>query len=239
MNSSYWRSTEFLAWLYNESPVKDTVVTNDRWGGDTPCKHGGYYTCVDRYLPGTLQTHKWEDADTLDYSSWGYRRTMGVRGNYLLNFGPDHNGRVLPIFEERLRGIGSFVNAHNEAIFATKPWIFQNDSDSTIWYTSQVRNDTGLDPYRLYNNQTQDNTIIYAFVLEWPIDNLVNLQLVIPTTKTTVNLFGSNGQNITLPWTQPFQLNGGIQIDITGVSLNKFPSTDAFVLKIEYAADQN
>lgn len=26
----YWRSLDFLTWLYNESPVKDTVVTNDR-----------------------------------------------------------------------------------------------------------------------------------------------------------------------------------------------------------------
>ena len=58
---------------------------------------------------------------------------ISTGGNYLLNIGPDHNGRVLPIFEERLRGLGSFVNAHSEAIFATKPWIFQNDSDSTIW----------------------------------------------------------------------------------------------------------
>ncbi len=27
----YWGSLDFLAWLYNESPVKDTVVTNDRY----------------------------------------------------------------------------------------------------------------------------------------------------------------------------------------------------------------
>ena len=34
------------------SPVKDIVVTNDRWGSGTPCHHGGYYTCHDRYNPG-------------------------------------------------------------------------------------------------------------------------------------------------------------------------------------------
>ena len=26
----YWGSKDFLAWLYNDSPVKDTVVVNDR-----------------------------------------------------------------------------------------------------------------------------------------------------------------------------------------------------------------
>lgn len=49
---TYWDSLNFLAWLYNDSPVKDTIVVNDRWGGDTLCKHGGYLTCADRYQPG-------------------------------------------------------------------------------------------------------------------------------------------------------------------------------------------
>jgi alpha-L-fucosidase len=29
-SSEYFGSKEFLAWLYNESPVKDFIVTNDR-----------------------------------------------------------------------------------------------------------------------------------------------------------------------------------------------------------------
>ena len=34
------------------SPVKDTVVVNDRWGAGCMCHHGGSYTCSDRYNPG-------------------------------------------------------------------------------------------------------------------------------------------------------------------------------------------
>ena len=38
--------------VFNCSPVKDTVVVNDRWGSGDPCKNGGYFTCHDRYNPG-------------------------------------------------------------------------------------------------------------------------------------------------------------------------------------------
>lgn len=48
----YWSSKEFLAWLFNESPVNHNVVVNDRWGKDTLCRHGSFYTCTDRYNPG-------------------------------------------------------------------------------------------------------------------------------------------------------------------------------------------
>ena len=30
--SDYWGSKDFLAWLYNDSPVKETVAVNDRLG---------------------------------------------------------------------------------------------------------------------------------------------------------------------------------------------------------------
>lgn len=48
----YWNSTDLLAWLYNDSPVKDEVVVNDRWGIGIPCHHGDFYNCADRYNPG-------------------------------------------------------------------------------------------------------------------------------------------------------------------------------------------
>lgn len=78
-SDEYWQSKEFLAWLYNESPVKDSIVTNDRWGMGIPCHHGGYYTCTDKYNPGVLQPRKWESCMSVDQSSWGYRRNARIQ----------------------------------------------------------------------------------------------------------------------------------------------------------------
>ena len=50
LTSAEWHSPEMLAWLFNDSPVKDEVVIDDRWGSDTRHKHGGYWTT--EYTPG-------------------------------------------------------------------------------------------------------------------------------------------------------------------------------------------
>uniref|UniRef100_A0A914DS32 alpha-L-fucosidase n=1 Tax=Acrobeloides nanus TaxID=290746 RepID=A0A914DS32_9BILA len=238
-------------------PVKDTVVTNDRWGSDTSCAHGGFYTCQSQ--PTTLPTHKWENVVSADKSSRGYRRTMklddvyssdeliaqlaqtiSLGGNFVLNINIDANGRVLPVFEERLKNLGDFVTDHSDAIFSSKPWIYQSDVDSVV-YTSQLKNPNNLDPYRLYNPQQQNNTVIYAFVTNWPDDNLVNLTRVVPTSQTTINLLHAGpGTYSSVPFSQT---STGILVDISNVSISNFPSSnyvsfDTFVLKIENAADQ-
>ncbi|KAK9702652.1 Alpha-L-fucosidase [Popillia japonica] len=152
----YWKATEFLAWLYNESPVKDKVVVNDRWGRGIPCKHGDFYTCSDRYNPGVLQPHKWENAMTVDKSSWGYRRninynsvltsfeliktmveTVSCGGNILINVGPTKEGTIIPIFQERLLDLGKWLDINGEAIYESTPWSVQNDTIAKVWYTAK------------------------------------------------------------------------------------------------------
>ncbi|CAG2175690.1 unnamed protein product, partial [Oppiella nova] len=69
-DDTYFESTDFLAWLYNDSPVKDTVVVNDRWGSNTPGKHGGFYNMADRTNPKILMEHKFENAMSMDRGAW-------------------------------------------------------------------------------------------------------------------------------------------------------------------------
>lgn len=174
---TYWRSPEFLAWLYNESPVKDTVVTNDRWGKGGSRIHGGYYSGSDRQQPGpSLMGHKWENCMTVDSGSWGYSRhsalssylsatdilmelisTVAYGGNLLLNVGPTKDGLILPIFEERLTQVGDFLQLNGEAIYATKPF--------------QVQNETGVDGG--FYTESRDSSVVFFTVVQktgtWPM----------------------------------------------------------------------
>ncbi len=70
MKGKFKLKIAFLVYIYLNlksyfSPVKDTVVVNDRWGAGDICHHGDYYTCDDRYSPGKLLNHKWENCMTL------------------------------------------------------------------------------------------------------------------------------------------------------------------------------
>ena len=54
------RARSFLTRLYNESPVKDKVVVNDRWGEGVRFKHAGIYT--PEYQPDLdFEDHYWEE----------------------------------------------------------------------------------------------------------------------------------------------------------------------------------
>ncbi|XP_050413353.2 alpha-L-fucosidase [Patella vulgata] len=226
-SSDYWKSTDFIAWLYNESPVKDTVVTNDRWGSDATCHHGGFLTCSDRYQPGVLQKRKWENAMTIDSIAWGFRRnaeikdfltthqlittfveTVSCGGNMLMNVGPTKEGRINPIFEERLRDMGAWLNVNNEAIKGSRPWSHQNDTlTPDIWYTMK-------------------DSAVYAVVLDWPMGTTLSLAAPMPQTNTVVTMLGYPG-----PFQWKARPSSGLDITILPIAANKLPCKWAWVLK--------
>ncbi|CAL8364595.1 unnamed protein product [Arctogadus glacialis] len=189
---SYWNSTEFLAWLYNDSPVKDTIVTNDRWGAGCSCQHGGYYNCADKFTPGEVPKHKWEKCTSVDLQSWGYRRnmkivelmdlpdiiedlvrTVALGGNYLLNVGPTPDGMIPPLFEERLRGVGTWLDVNGEAIYGSSPWRVQRQNKTdTFWFTSK-------------------GSTVYAFMTTKPKRVILTLYAPKTSDNTNVTLLGN------------------------------------------------
>uniref|UniRef100_A0A3P9K524 Alpha-L-fucosidase n=1 Tax=Oryzias latipes TaxID=8090 RepID=A0A3P9K524_ORYLA len=228
--AKYWNSTGFLAWLYNDSPVRDTVVTNDRWGQGSICTHGGYYTCSDRYQPGHLLKHKWENCMTIDTKSWGYRRnaalkdylsteqlvatlveTVSCGGNLLMNIGPTHDGRIAPIFEERLRQMGQWLKVNGEGIYNTTAWRAQNDSVTPhLWYT-----------YR-----PQEKTV-FAILLQWPDKGSVVLtEPVAVAGVTKVELLGFG----VLQWQA--MKPSGLLVVLPSLSVSQMPCQWAWTLKL-------
>ncbi|KAG0430353.1 hypothetical protein HPB47_022772, partial [Ixodes persulcatus] len=239
--ADYWKSREFLAWLYNDSPVKDTVVTNDRWGNDCVCKHGGYFTCDNRYNPGVLQPHKWENCMTVDQYSWGYRRnaslsdfltiekliatlveTISCGGNILINIGPTHDGRIAPIFQERLAQLGSWLKVNGEAVYGSKAWKCQNDTlAKNVWYT-QGQLDDGA-------------TAVYVFVLEWPRGSELRLGSLNVDMDTEITMLGAESQAVTVVSSSATEL----RLKLPALTPDLLPSSWAWVLRVTGTADCN
>jgi alpha-L-fucosidase len=144
-DSKTLKSTEFLTWLYNESPVKDKVVVNDRWGTDTGGKHGGFYTTeydnlANAEILNNKSTRPWEECRGIA-GSFGYNRNENLEdystseelvhilinkvargGNLLLNVGPTADGRIPEIQQQRLADIGAWLKVNGEAIYSTRKW---------------------------------------------------------------------------------------------------------------------
>jgi alpha-L-fucosidase len=153
-----WRSEEFLAWLFNESPVKNSIVVNDRWGNDTRSEHGSFLTSEYGHggenLNNAIKNNRpWEENRGIG-DSFGYNRNENLEdyntgkqlvhqlidivsrgGNLLLNIGPAADGSIPVIMQQRLAEIGGWLKVNGEAIYGSRK--YKSSEDKSIFYTKK------------------------------------------------------------------------------------------------------
>ncbi|MBR0508868.1 MAG: alpha-L-fucosidase [Clostridia bacterium] len=157
--SSVWHSTEFLQWLYNDSPVRDFIVPNDRWGKETRGRLGGNFTTeyglIDggRTIADVELDRPFEECRGIG-RSFGLNRIEGVNdylgakellttlcdlvskgGNFLLNVGPAADGTIPVIMEERLLQMGDWLKVNGEAIYGTR--LYTKKQQKGVYYTKK------------------------------------------------------------------------------------------------------
>ena len=71
-----------------------------------------------------------------------------------MNIGPTHDGRIVPVFEERLRQMGEWLAVNGEAIYGSVPWSHQNDTlTKGVWWVN-------CDVTRLRHTRSRDLTLM-------------------------------------------------------------------------------
>lgn len=257
--SSRWKSPEFLAWAFNESPVKNELVVNDRWGNDTRFHHGGIYT--PEYQPELdFEDHPWEESRGMGFSygynreedAWDYNSTQSLLislidkvsrgGNFLLDIGPDRHGKIPPIMQERLLEMGKWIKINGEAIYNTRRWKTpsQWSEGRRDYKPSNADWKTGGDlMLKLTVDPEPGYAVKESFFTYNPTTN--NLYAILPKWPSDKKFLW---KNITLPADTKIELlenhaplawqqNGNdIQINFPEFDPNVIKSRYAFVLKI-------
>jgi len=229
-SENYWKTKEFLAWLYNNASNRDEVVVNDRWAKGMPGQHGDYFSSEYQDADGVGSDHPWEESRGMG-RSYGYNRAENINhyrtskelvhelidvvsrgGNLLLNVGPTADGRLPVIMQQRLRDMGSWLSINGEAIYGTRSWSGGGEAASEENSLSGAR----------FTRKGED---LYAHFTHWPegevrIDGLSTIQGI------TVTLLGFEGP---VRW---YEDGGSLVIAPPLMSPDEVPVPYAFVFKI-------
>lgn len=236
------RSEEFLAWLFNESKVKDSVVVNDRWGKTLDMKrsvrgkHGGHYTTEYGFESGEISEgekgkasmiHPWEECRGFG-RSFGYNRFERA-GDYmsaaecielLVRVVASGGNLLLNIGPDRH---GLIPPIMEERLLAVGRWLETNGE--AIYGTAGATAPRRENPDGIY--MTRKSDALYAIVAGWRHRPFT---VACRPGVRKVSLLGSNEKIV-------WKISGkGIEITPPELAYDALPCEHAFSYKIDYAA---
>ncbi len=255
-NDDTWKSKEFLSWMYNESPVKDKVVTYDRWGSGLRFKHGAVYT--PEYQPNLdFEDHYWEESRGMGFSyaynreedAWDYNSSQSLvlqlidkvsrGGNFLLDIGPDEHGKIPPIMQERLLQMGEWMKINGEAIYNTSKWKYSSQwsegnqnyiphsSSGDLLLKLTVDPDPGFAVKEIFYTYNEKTNSLYAIFPKYPSDKKLVIKDKQFPAGTAISFLSTKEK---LYWKQE---GNNVVITLPDYDPNKIKSPYAYVAKIE------
>lgn len=247
-----WQAMQFLSWLYNDSPVKDSIVTNDRWGSNVRFHHGMIYT--PEYQPDkTFHDHYFEESQGMGYSygynraenAWDYSSARSLilelvdivsrGGNFLLDIGPTAEGTIPPIMQERLLQIGKWLKVNGDAIYGTRPWKVNCQWSQGKHLEEAKGKDSLLLKQTLYPDPdyavkqmffTHKNNTLFCIMPKYPDNGKVNINQITLKKGSTITLL-CTGQK--LSWKNK---DGDVEVMMPPYYPDKIKVADAYVLKV-------
>lgn len=250
-----WKSQEFLSWLYNESPVKDRIVVNDRWGSGVRFHHAGIYT--PEYQPDLdFEDHYWEESRGMGFSygynreedAWDYNSTQSLvlqlidkvssGGNFLLDIGPDEHGKIPPIMQERLLQMGDWMAINGKAIYNTVRWKTPSQwSDGMKGYKPKsgsgdlllkltIDPDPGYAVKEIFYTYNPSSNALYAIFPKYPDNNTLVLKSVTLPAGTAIQFLSTKEK---LAWKQEGE---NTVISLPPYNPNKIKAPYAYAVEI-------
>ena len=162
--------------------LQPSTVMNQRLGGGVP----GDTMNAEQYVPARGYPGKdWETCMTMN-DTWGYRsddtnwksredllfklvEVVGKGGNFLLNVGPDAQGRIPPESVDRLQFMGSWMKRYGDAVYGTRQGPFLSL------------------PWGYASRRGQE---LFLYVTRWPASGVLPLPL--SNTSVQANFFGGS-----------------------------------------------
>lgn len=248
------RMQEFVDWLYHDSPCRDDVVINDRFGMETRGLHGGVY-CSEIGNEQSGHAHKWIEDRPLARGDWSRNRnqrldvylaerdmlhilvaTIARGGNIHLALSPYADGTLPMIEEERLGQLGEWLGVNGEGIYGSRRWaagasegpLIETNNPRLVlrdkWVLRHERWQWALGATTPLVHYTAKHGAVYAFVLDWPRADLT-LMLPRPGAATTVELLGHG----CLDWRER---DGGIEIAMPRLHPSDMPCRHVWTIKL-------